>query len=226
MKKLLLSFLIILSVTLCACAPDNGLDDPSYKGDFFKPYDKDTFLNYMSTLTLENGSETVVDFTLSGGTKNNFGYTVSYDDEISVTVNDGNTLSYIADDVFTARNIYENKVKDGFFDGNLLNVVALSPSELFLINDETVKELSMTVNGDGTVTYVPYIYEGQVKTALKALENQFKMTEDVLSLRFTTDYIGYKTEIVVNLSAKFKGIPDPVLISVKVVHTKTIKDIT
>ncbi len=228
MKKVILIFLIIFSVALCACNDNASADgNKSQSGAVIVPGEsKQSFFDYMASLKAEDGTATDFTLTLSGGVEKTLKYKVSYaDGGATGSVTDGDTVEFENFYLSGAENYYNEEVAKGKLDGNLKNVALKSPSELFLLSDETVKELFVKYNGDGTITYTPYIYEGVVKTAVLALQNQFEVTEDVLNLEFITDVLGSKVEIRVNLTAKYKNIDTPVKINLTVIYSRTIKTI-
>ncbi len=228
MKKIIFIFLMIFTVALCACDEGNrgNANAPGKDGIITPGASKESFYDYMASLKAENGTTTVFNLTLSGGVNQNISYTVSYENDCaSGSVTDGGTCEFKDLYLSGAETFYNNAVKDGALEGNLNKIAFKTPSALFTLNDSTVKELYVKYNGDGTITYTPYIYEGKVKTAVGALQNQFEFTEDVLSLEFITDYLGSKTIINVGLSAKYKNTDEVVDIKLRVTYLKTIKTI-
>lgn len=102
--------------------------------------------------------------------------------------------------------------------------VALSEfSSLFNLNDQTVRQITAVDGKDNTVTYEVDVYEGQVKSALPILKEEFEKIVDVQYLRITLTAMGTKTEVSLKLKVLYRGESAPTEIFLFLTHTQTVK---
>lgn len=242
MKKIL-PFLIafIISITFIGCYAPNQTDGeapPELGGDINEDYSvsqspsdfTSPLFELIDSLNDEVGNKTVFRLYLSDGL-GGYGYDIEFfKDKIEATL-------YIqSDKSFTKIKNYEGKtcekIKNAFildfigdenqdFLEKTRDVVFLSPSSLFNFDDETIKYVDEEKDNSGNVTYLPYVYENKVKTALPCLSGEFLNVSDVLNLKITVNEGESQTEISLNMTAKYVGLNGTRDVTVSVTHTKT-----
>ncbi len=220
-KPILIISIIMLLILFTGCGNDKLPQQNGQRGD----HDLQTLI---SSLISEDGTETTFDITISGGYEKQFGYTVKRaNGKITANVYDGESKTYTDLSLSQAITDYENNILSvngqGIFQGNLKDIIFSAPTDLFNLNDATVRSVTRTKNSDGTTTYTPSLYESKVKTALPCFKNVFSTVSDVVNLQFKTDELGSRTEIVVQMQAKDQNATQNIDVLLTVTHIKTIK---
>lgn len=237
MKKLLFIF-VAMTVLLVGCAKQGGAP----VGDSAQS----PLSTALSTVSFEKDSTTKIQLNITGGDNN-------LNQALSIVVNVGKTdydLSFTADKTInvsgdlTGGDIqkqlatdFENRLSppqgaepdDGAIDqpapddGAQALALLKNASDLFVLNEKTVRGVEIIDGEDNTITYVIDLFESQVKAALPVFEAQFESVVDVTGLSFKIIESGTKTQIVLSVNVIFDGSTEQSTISLIVEHTRIVK---
>lgn len=237
MKKLLFIF-VAMTVLLVGCAKAGSAPvGDSAQGPLSKA---------LSTVSFEKDSTTKIQLNITGGDNN-------LNQALSIVVNVGKTdydLSFTADKTInvsgslTGGDIqkqiatdFENRLSppqdaapdDGVIDqpapddGAQALALLKNASDLFVLNEKTVRGVEIIDGEDNTITYVIDLFESQVKAALPVFGAQFESVVDVTGLSFKIIESGTKTQIVLSVNVIFDGSTAQSTISLIVEHTRIVK---
>lgn len=231
-KKFLISIFIIsilfsLAFSLSACAKPEG----GFSNSLTSKSETQALFTLVDGLDFKSGTETIVEYKIVSDKEKTFGYEVKVTDYgFTLKISDGGTKTYSSSDtasIETAKKDYENSLNtdnaNKTFDGNLKGVAFSKVCDLVKLNSSTVRSVATKYNGDGTVTYVPSLYESKISKALPAFKNQFESVLDVNGLTFVVDEIGTKTVINVEMIVALENSDDLAKVLLTVTHTKTVK---
>lgn len=231
-KKFLVSIFIIsilfsLAFSLSACGKPEG----GFSNSLTSKSETQALFTLVDGLDFKSGTETLVEYKIVSGAEKTFGYEVKVTDYgFTLKISDGGTKTYSSSDtasIETAKKDYENSLNtdnaNKTFDGNLKGVAFSKVCDLVKLNSSTVRSVATKYNGDGTVTYVPSLYESKISKALPAFKNQFESVLDVNGLTFVVDEIGTKTVINVEMIVALENSDDLAKVLLTVTHTKTVK---
>ena len=227
MKKLLFIF-VAMTVLLVGCAKAGSAP----VGDS----GQSPLSTALSTVSFEKDSTTKIQLNITGGDNN-------LNQALSIVVNVGKTdydLSFTADktirvsESLTGGDIqkqiatdFENRLSppQGAEPDDGAQALALlkNASDLFVLNEKTVRGVEIIDGEDNTITYVIDLFESQVKAALPVFETQFESVVDVTGLSFKIIESGTKTQIVLSVNVIFDGSTAQSTISLIVEHTRIVK---
>lgn len=232
MKKLLI-LLLGLCLALAGCGgPMGGAPDSQRPDGFF---------SRLEQIEYADGTDTAIEFSVSDNGTRDFTFQCSvwegsfdakFSGAVSGAVNGKVSSAGIMSDI---RNMLtppqapeagegDHIIPSGNGARDFCLQVALSEfSSLFNLNDQTVRQITAVDGKDNTVTYEVDVYEGQVKSALPILKEEFEKIVDVQYLRLTLTAMGTKTEVSLKLKVLYRGESAPTEISLFLTHTQTVK---
>lgn len=234
MKKLLI-LLLGLCLALAGCGgPMGGAPDSQRPDGFF---------SRLEQIEYADGTDTAIDFSVSGHMEKGFTFQCSvwegsfdakFSGAVSGAVNGKVSSAGIMSDIrnmLTPPQAPEAGEGDDIIpspSGNgardfCLEVALSEFSSLFNLNDQTVRQITAVDGKDNTVTYEVDVYEGQVKSALPILKEEFEKIVDVQYLRITLTAMGTKTEVSLKLKVLYRGESAPTEIFLFLTHTQTVK---
>ena len=234
MKKLLI-LLLGLCLALAGCGgPMGGAPDSQRPDGFF---------SRLEQIEYADGTDTAIEFSVSDNGTRDFTFQCSvwegsfdakFSGAVSGAVNGKVSSAGIMSDI---RNMLTPPQAPEAGDGDdiipspsgngardfCLEVALSEFSSLFNLNDQTVRQITAVDGKDNTVTYEVDVYEGQVKSALPILKEEFEKIVDVQYLRITLTAMGTKTEVSLKLKVLYRGESAPTEIFLFLTHTQTVK---
>ena len=234
MKKLLI-LLLGLCLALAGCGgPMGGAPDSQRPDGFF---------SRLEQIEYADGTDTAIEFSVSDNGARDFTFQCSvwegsfdakFSGAVSGAVNGKVSSAGIMSDIrnmLTPPQAPEAGEGDDIIpspSGNgardfCLEVALSEFSSLFNLNDQTVRQITAVDGKDNTVTYEVDVYEGQVKSALPILKEEFEKIVDVQYLRITLTAMGTKTEVSLKLKVLYHGESAPTEIFLFLTHTQTVK---
>ena len=234
MKKLLI-LLLGLCLALAGCGgPMGGAPDSQRPDGFF---------SRLEQIEYADGTDTAIEFSVSDNGARDFTFQCSvwegsfdakFSGAVSGAVNGKVSSAGIMSDIrnmLTPPQAPEAGEGDDIIpspSGNgardfCLEVALSEFSSLFNLNDQTVRQITAVDGKDNTVTYEVDVYEGQVKSALPILKEEFEKIVDVQYLRLTLTAMGTKTEVSLKLKVLYRGESAPTEIFLFLTHTQTVK---